>query len=301
MATGFGGNSTIIHTGAQAVLIDCKNAPYGKALRREATARIGEHAKIVNVVNTHHHADHTGGNHAMASAHQATEPATAPIEIIAHDNCTQRVLAQMNRYISQSKEAASQIPAEKTPTTTVEQVRADALEYYHSVSSLKPTDFAPKVTFAAQREIMLEGMPKALQLVHHGVAHTDNDITVYCSHSNVVIMGDLLFHGLHPFIDRGSGADTRSWRVALEAIAKLCDKDTVVVPGHGALTDVKGVRAQITYFERANDAVAAAIRGGKTRAQMAEIVVPEFKELGNERFAASALQAIFDEHTMRQE
>ena len=103
-AVGSGGNSTLLRGDGAAVLIDCKNAPYGPCLRRESLRRV---PSLAMVINTHHHGDHTGGNHAFS----------ADIEIVAHDKCTDRVLGQMNRYISQMKEAATQLAEGTIPST----------------------------------------------------------------------------------------------------------------------------------------------------------------------------------------
>src|SRR5579862_7016969 len=58
---GEGGNTLVLMGQSGSALIDCKNAPFGACLRREAEA-LGSAVKLV--INTHHHADHTGGNHA---------------------------------------------------------------------------------------------------------------------------------------------------------------------------------------------------------------------------------------------
>src|SRR6185295_2924664 len=56
-AFGFGGNSLAVLGTKGVLVVDCKNAPFGPQLRREAEAL----GKLAMVVNTHHHADHTGG------------------------------------------------------------------------------------------------------------------------------------------------------------------------------------------------------------------------------------------------
>src|SRR5437899_5222114 len=89
-AFGNGGNALVV-TGKQgALLVDCKNSPFGQELRREADTP----TKLTHVVNTHHHGDHTGGNHAF----------TPDLPVIAQTNATPRILGQLNRYVSQIKE-----------------------------------------------------------------------------------------------------------------------------------------------------------------------------------------------------
>ena len=74
---GSGGNSTLLLGTEVGALIDCKNAPYGECLRREATRRCKE---IKLVINTHHHGDHTGGNQVFSD-----------VVIVGHENCVREM------------------------------------------------------------------------------------------------------------------------------------------------------------------------------------------------------------------
>jgi glyoxylase-like metal-dependent hydrolase (beta-lactamase superfamily II) len=278
VGVGSGGNSTVILGKDCGILVDCKNAPYGECLKRESLKR----AKSLKlVVNTHHHGDHTGGNHAFSKTH----------EIVAHDKCTERVLKQMNRYTSQLKEAASQIP--EGDTEMIKKVRAEALDLYKRVEQLKVTDFAPKTTFATTREIDFPGLKATLH--HLGQGHTDNDIIVHVPEQNLIVAGDLLFNKMHPFVDKDSGANTRAWQATLKKVLELCDAKTVVVPGHGDVTDANGVKAQIAYFDTVRDFVAGAIKEGKTRAEVGKLALPKYGDYGLKNMAASGIQTVFDE------
>jgi len=280
VATGGGGNSTLFTRGDGAVLIDCKNAPYGESLYREAMRRC---KRLAAVINTHHHGDHTGGNHAL----------TAHAPIIAHDNCTPRVLAQMNRYLSQTKEAAMQL--KEGDSAAIQQVRKEALALYARATTLKVTDFAPKTTFAKEHKLEASEAGTELILRYEGVGHTDNDITVHSPELNVLVVGDLLFHKIHPFIDAASGASTVQWQQRLrEAIAR-CDADTIVVPGHGTLTDRAGLEQLWRYFEQAREAVSGAIKAGKTRMEVAQLSLENVTNFAGKERAGTGLQAIYDE------
>ena len=61
-AIGQGGNSLVITDAGETLLIDTKMPVFGDILRREAESTVGT---LTMVLNTHHHADHTGGNHAF--------------------------------------------------------------------------------------------------------------------------------------------------------------------------------------------------------------------------------------------
>jgi len=277
-AFGFGGNALVLIGSGGCVLIDCKNAPYGVMLRREAEAVGG--AKLAGVINTHHHADHTGGNHAF----------TPDVPTYAHQNASPRVLAQMNRYISQAKEAATQL-AERTGAAA-DAARAEAKAYYLSIESRKATDYAPRTGVGDSHTLELAGL--SIELRRFGPGHTDNDLVVHVPSMNVVHTGDLLFNGRHPFVDRDSGATTTGWEASLRKVIELCDAKTRVVPGHGELCGVEALRTQIEYFGAMREAVAKAVAAGKTRKEVAEMDPGVFAQYGSAR-RDMVLGAMFDE------
>jgi glyoxylase-like metal-dependent hydrolase (beta-lactamase superfamily II) len=45
------------------------------------------------------------------------------------------------------------------------------------------------------------------QLLPQSAAHTDGDVAVFLSSSNVLIMGDLFTNGSYPVIDESSGGN----------------------------------------------------------------------------------------------
>ncbi|MEY3232053.1 MAG: hypothetical protein RL689_2142 [Planctomycetota bacterium] len=276
-AVGSGGNSTLLKGDGAAILIDCKNAPYGPCLRRESLRRV---PSLAMVVNTHHHGDHTGGNHAFS----------ADIEIVAHDKCTDRVLGQMNRYISQMKEAAKQLAEGDGPV--IRQVREEALSLYKRVEKIKETDFVPRTTFSATREIDLPGIKATMH--HLGPGHTDNDLVIHAHDRNVLVVGDLLFHKMHPFVDAASGADINGWQSALRKCLDLCDARTVVVGGHGDVTDAAALKTQIAYFDKLREFVGKAMKDGKTRADIGAMRMPGYGTYGLDQLASSGLLAMHD-------
>jgi len=275
VALGEGGNSLLIIGRGGSVLVDCKNAPFGAALRREAARR---DATLELVINTHHHADHTGGNHAFS----------ADLPILAHENCKPRIEPQMNRYISQAKEAVASLTASEKPAA--EQVRKDAMAYHGRMAKLVAKEFEPTRSMADLQELKIGGV--TITLFHFGPGHTDNDVVVFLPDRNLVHCGDLLFHKRHPFIDLGAGATTEGWTASVRKIIDLCDDKTVVVPGHGEITDVAGLRSQVEYFEQAREVVAAAIKEGKTRQETQALMLPRFKEYGP---AGRTLGTIYEE------
>lgn len=118
--------------------------------------------------------------------------------------------------------------------STVQVVRGDTVRP-------KPEVAWPVVTF--DRSVKLHVNGDTLHVRHYPAGHTDGDAVVFFRGSNVVHMGDLMFAGGFPFVDLGSGGTVRGY---MEAVATILDEvpaDAAVIPGHGPLTDVEGLRA----------------------------------------------------------
>jgi cyclase len=76
-----------------------------------------------------------------------------------------------------------------------------------------------------------------VQLMEVGPAHTKGDVIVYAADPGIVIAGDILFVGILPMMWQGP---TSNWIAALDRIVEL--EPYLVIPGHGPVTDVAGVR-----------------------------------------------------------
>ncbi len=56
-------------------------------------------------------------------------------------------------------------------------------------------------------------------------------------------MGDILFMNMYPFIDLSSGGSVDGVLTAVQNVFALAGPDTKVIPGHGPLTDMRGLAA----------------------------------------------------------
>lgn len=84
---------------------------------------------------------------------------------------------------------------------------------------------------------------KEVRLVEVGPAHTRGDVIVHVPADGVVYTGDILFIEGHPIIWAGP---IGNW---IRACDRICDmQPEVVVPGHGPLTNLGGVRAMRDYL-----------------------------------------------------
>ncbi len=276
VATGQGGNALA----ARGLLVDCKNAPFGEVLGREARALAGV---IDRVVNTHHHADHTGGNHAFIK----------DVGVWSHENAHPRVVLQTDRYLSQIKQAV--IDLERVDERKKALIVEDWKRLHDRMSDLRAADFTPAGKVIDGEEWDLRGTRVTFH--HLGPGHTDNAIVVRMGSVDVVHTGDLVFAGRHPFIDTQGGGSVRGWEASLRLLRELCGPKTVVVPGHGDVGDAGLVARQSAYFESLRRIVSRARdHDGMSRAEVVKLQTGAFEGLaGGEQALARNLGAMFDE------
>ena len=74
-------------------------------------------------------------------------------------------------------------------------------------------------------------------LEYYGPAHTDSDISVYFTGTDILHVGDTCWNGYYPFIDYSTGGSLNALIRAAEAnIARVTDK-TLIIPGHGPIAN----------------------------------------------------------------
>lgn len=281
VAFGQGGNVTKVDGKDVGYLIDTKNSPWGKTLRREAAFG----ASKVVVINTHHHADHTGGNHAF----------TADCDVLAHEKCLPRIAGNVARYVSHIKEAVGNFP--QGEGEALKKGREDWTELYHNVTKLEAKSFTPTKGVKDTHEITTAGGPK-ISLRQFGPGHTDNDLVLHFPDHNVLVVGDLVFRRLHPYVDQDGGGTVEGWIAALKQAQGLCDKKTRVIPGHGELCGPEGLKDQIDYFEKSRDAVAKAIKSGRQRKDIVTMKV-QFPGYANEDRQEMTMSQLYNELSVK--
>ena len=276
MIAGEGGNSLLFTSTAGPVLVDAKVGAVGPALLREVTALAGRPPALL--INTHHHADHTGGNWSFA----------AKAEIVAHVNVRPRLAATIDEKIRPAllDRAKALVEAGNIARAQALERRAKALGIEAFAADREVNDGESRIRFGG-REIVL---------LHVAPAHTDNDLAVFLKDLDILHSGDLLFHRLHPFIVRAAEANTRGWQRSLLAVARLCDaRTTVVIPGHGEKTDQSGLLLQHVYFQRLREIVVTEMTAGRTRGEVMALTPDVFASLGFEGLRSGALGAMYDE------
>jgi len=217
---------------------------------------------IKYLVNTHHHGDHTGGN----------EVFRAVAVIIAQDNVRKRMLASpatiLRDYPAELEEAKKAGNAEDV------KFLEDGIAWAKKVRIEEIA--APVVTFDSELRIHVGG--ETIDVWHTPPAHTDGDSVVYFEKANVLHMGDVLFHDIVPFIDVKSGGSVRGYLAALDKVIARVPPDVTVIPGHGHVTDLAGLKAERQYIADVLAAAQAAKTAGKSKADFLKTVdLPAYK------------------------
>jgi glyoxylase-like metal-dependent hydrolase (beta-lactamase superfamily II) len=247
------------------------------------------------VVNTHHHADHAGGNLTFGKVATIVAQKNERRNLIAaRDGLLSRAPAQIART---EKDLAAARGSDRSRVTALEeQLAAQRLQ----LKLAQSPDFErtlPSLTYDNELQIRLG--TEEIRLYHFGPAHTDGDTLVYFVNANVAHWGDTFETKSHPFIDRSAGASTRGWIEFLERGLQTVAPTARMIPGHGTVGGADDVRAVIRYFSDLRGAVAEEIKAGRTKDETIASVVarfPQYKDFrpGEARFRLS-IGVIYDE------
>jgi len=145
-----------------------------------------------------------------------------------------------------------------------------------------PDEALPVITFDDGLSIHFNG--EEIRVRHMPAGHTDGDAVVYFTKSNVLHTGDLYFNGILPFADLKSGGDVESLIYDIEMLIANYPDDATVVPGHGPLTTMEGLKTYHRMLMETTAHVAAMMEGGKSLEEIKAAGVPaEWQDLGGKQ------------------
>jgi len=128
-------------------------------------------------------------------------------EIIAHDNVYQRLNSRQE------------------------------VKLFNMVTKPYPADGLPDITF--DHSLTLRFNDETIKALHLPNGHTDGDSIIFFKKANIVHMGDHFFNGMFPFVDVGTNGSVRGVVKNINGILDKIADDTIVVPGHGAISNKK--------------------------------------------------------------
>jgi glyoxylase-like metal-dependent hydrolase (beta-lactamase superfamily II) len=134
----------------------------------------------------------------------------------------------------------------------------------------------PTETFDHARKYMyLNG--EGIEIFNQPAAHTDGDVLVFFRRSDVVMAGDVFDTTRFPVIDVARGGSVQGTIAALDKLAELAipsvpivsrDAGTIVVPGHGHLSDQLEVVEYRDMLSIIRDRVQELVSAGRTLEQV---------------------------------
>jgi glyoxylase-like metal-dependent hydrolase (beta-lactamase superfamily II) len=95
-----------------------------------------------------------------------------------------------------------------------------------------------------------------LDAVHVANAHTAADIVLRWNEADVVALGDIYWSGQYPYIDVASGGSLAGMVAAVEASLARANARTIIVPGHGPISN----RAELAAYRDMLVAVGRKVR-----------------------------------------
>lgn len=225
-----GGTNIAVQVGSDGVLL-VDAATEASAPQVITAIRTLSDKPIHTIVNTHVHADHTGGNDALVKMRGTGAP--QPVRVIAQDNVLRRLQAGNAPVTGFRLNAVITVPINSTYDT--------------------PT-----------RDFYLNG--ESIIVYHAPAAHTDGDSIVHFRGSDVLAVGDLYSPDRYPVIDIANGGSVQGLIAALNKVLELTvparfqEGGTYVIPGHGRLSDEADVveyRDMVTIIrDRVQDLIA---------------------------------------------
>ena len=174
------------------------------------------------VINTHFHNDHTGNNETFGRD---------GARIIAQANATLRMHSDQVMSLYGPQKAYPQIA---WPNTLV------------------------------KKSLRLRWSGDRIDLLHIGPAHTDGDLVVFFRKQNVLATGDLYVTGdyMPPYFDDLNGGTAEGMIAAADKLLKLADDRTLIVPGHGPVTNRKALLQYRDRFAAIRNRIRAGIAAG---------------------------------------
>ncbi|RIK96034.1 MAG: MBL fold metallo-hydrolase [Proteobacteria bacterium] len=186
------------------------------AMRASAPAA----ARIGTLVNTHSNGDHTYGNALVAGA-----------EIVATRACADEMAHETPAVL-----AGFQKQAPKLGPLGEYVLHCFGAFHFDGIETRLPTR-----TFEGRLDLEVGG--KRVELIQVGPAHTRGDCLVHVPADRLVFSGDILFVEGTPIVWAGP---VQNWIDACDRILALGAE--TIVPGHGPITDRRGVVAVRDYL-----------------------------------------------------
>ena len=188
------------------------------------------------VINTHEDADHVWGNQLFEGAELiAHRSVPERMKQVAEPKKSQKLLHGVGRFLTRLVLKNLHPGLEATGEQLLEDYNFDGIELV-----------LPTTLFDARYELNLDG--KEVHLIYVGPCHQVGDTIIHVPGERVVFAGDVLFRQCTPVGWTGS---YEKWFKCLDLLIEL--NPEVIVPGHGPLCGIEGVKEMKAYLQYVRD------------------------------------------------
>jgi len=261
------GNSAVVDLGDRTLVVDTfETLEAADDLLAVTEALTGRRAALV--VNTHWHDDHTNGNQLLAGAEIVATPRT--VELIAANIPADldSLAAEIEDYLQDSRRGLAE--------ATSDEERAGAERSVRAATALLrdlPRFHLTLPNRMIEDRLLVAGAGRSAAILTYGGGHTESDTFVHLPDDKLVIAGDLLFVGRHPWLASG---DPGAWAAILERMAAL--EAAAIVPGHGPVGGPEDLAGLAVYLRALAAIVEEAAARGIDDETLAMLPVPAGSE-----------------------
>lgn len=152
-------------------------------------------------------------------------------------------------------------------------------KFFKRTTPAQPKEALPVITFDHSVSVFFND--EEIKVIHFPQSHTDGDSIIFFTGSNVVHMGDNFFNPRFPVVDLEAGGNVVGMTKTVSEILSRLPAGVKIIPGHGPLSDVEGLKAFHRMLVETTDIVRKKKKAGKTLAQIkAEGLPEEWKSWG---------------------
>ncbi|MDZ7669237.1 MAG: MBL fold metallo-hydrolase [Gammaproteobacteria bacterium] len=263
-------NAGLIVDGDQSLLVDTLFDKYLTsemlgAMRRAVPAATEQFDWLVN---THSNGDHCNGNELVTGA-----------EIVASKACAEEMAHESPAMMATLMDRAPEMG----------EVGA-FFQYCFGDFDFRGIEQRPP-TRTFEGEFDVDVGDRRVHLKQVGPAHTAGDILAWVPAERLVFTGDILFIEGHPILWAGP---VQNWLDACDYILSL--NPQTVVPGHGPITDSRGVQAVRDYLVYIRDQARARFDAGMPALEAArDISLADFESWGDAERIAVNVSVLYKE------
>jgi len=171
---------------------------------------------------------------------------------------------------------------------------------YYSLAAM-PQEGIPDNTFDDSLTLNFNG--EDIKMIHLPPGHTDGDILVYFTGSNVLCMGDLLFGDNFPYFDIQRGGDIRQYAENVKYVIDNYPEDVMLVGGHRRHYTIEDLKKYHDVLTETTDIIFKQAALGKSAEEMQESkILSNWEDWGQWHFVSTNdwIRWVCGDYRMRQ-